>query len=157
VESARFDRWSRRLGEASRRGLLRSTLGVLAPTALVALLGDPEAADAAKNGRCKPTCGTCQRCKKGKCKKKNNGKKTCKKGKCRPAPVGTPCEEFTFEGECCGPDTGNFFSGCCPVNTLCCPNSAGGGCCSSLDLCCSVNDDCENPLATCNFGCCDEL
>lgn len=158
MDGSRFDAVVRSLGTDTRRSVLRSALRALAPTALVALLADPEATEAAKNGRCKPACATCQQCKKGKCKKTNNGKKTCKKGRCRPAPVGTPCEAFAItEGACCAPDAGALFDGCCFEEFVCCPNSSGGGCCPSLADCCSVDDDCENPLATCANGCCLEL
>ena len=154
MESARFDVLSRRIGEASRRGLLRRTLGFFAPTALMAILGTPDAADAAKNGRCKPACGICQRCQKGKCRKKN-GKKRCKKGKCQPAQAGTPCDAAgDAEGTCCGPDTGGLFLGCCAAIQACCPDASGGGCCASLDTCCSDNSDCNTPLELCFAGCC---
>ena len=52
MESTRFDQLSRSIGEASRRDVLRAAVAFLAPATLFAVLDAPEAADAAKNGRC---------------------------------------------------------------------------------------------------------
>jgi hypothetical protein len=52
-------------------------------------------------GKCKPTCGECQRCKKGTCHKTKHGKKRCKKGTCQAKSDGTGCSIGTCQGGTC--------------------------------------------------------
>ena|SRR5688572_24249735 len=92
-----FDVLARRLGvSASRRSFARLGSGALA-----ALGFSSSEVFAAKSGRCKPKCGTCQRCNRGACRKEN-GKEHCKRGTCKPKENFTNCEfgGFCFDGEC---------------------------------------------------------
>jgi hypothetical protein len=63
---------------------------------MLGLLGlvHPDAATAAKSGKCKRKPNECETCKKGKCERKN-GKKRCKAGKIKPKAAGTPCTVVT--------------------------------------------------------------
>ena len=78
MDGTGFDTLARSLTTSrSRRQALVATLG--------AALGArgrpvPNAALAAKSGKCQRQPGECETCKKGKCQRKN-GKKSCKAGK----------------------------------------------------------------------------
>ena len=94
----RFDALSRVLSVAgSRRGTLTAALSGALGLLRLAHLHD---AAAATSGKCKPTCGECEKCKKGDCDKKD-GKKVCKKGKCQAKANGTPCSAGTCQGRRC--------------------------------------------------------
>ena len=55
---------------------------------------------AANSGKCKKSCGECERCDTGTCQKKN-GKKRCTRGRCKPRTDFIACSfGFCFEGVC---------------------------------------------------------
>ena len=93
MDADRFDTLARSLTAVGSRRRTLAALGLLG-------LADPDEAAAAKTGKCKPTCGECEKCKKGDCDKKD-GKKVCKKGKCQAKANGTPCSAGTCQGRRC--------------------------------------------------------
>jgi hypothetical protein len=98
MSANRFDTFARALIAGSSR---RRTLGALAGSA-VGLLGLGGADDAAAaGGRCKPKCGTCERCRRGSCRRTQKGRR-CKPGRCTPKPNNAPCGECRVcqRGEC---------------------------------------------------------
>ena len=179
MEDTRFDDMAKAFGALTTR---RLTLGALLGGALARLgLGAVNAKKSkgggqgvggqgigveAKSGKCKPACGTCQRCKKGKCRTKN-GLKRCKKGTCQPltGPLCTPTTggPGTCHAGVCVPGAPQCVSGStncsgvcknlqtdlgncgacghvCPGNHLC----QGGSCClaSTSTAICGNNADC---------------
>jgi hypothetical protein len=95
MDHTRFDALSRAVSTTPSR---RAALTLLAGLGLGRL--EQADAEARKSGKCKPTCGECEKCKKGDCDTKN-GKKKCKKGKCKPKANGTACATGTCQAGRC--------------------------------------------------------
>lgn len=138
MDAIRFDALTKVLiAETSRRrtlaGLLGAALGVLG-------FGGNDDADAAKSGKCKNACSTCQFCKKGKCKKKD-GKKRCRPGMCQLKANGTWCAS----------------GAACQDGTCLCSNgqeSCGDVCCNQLLGFVCLNGTCRCPVGEeeCGFA-----
>ncbi len=150
MDAERFDSLTRSVTvSGSRRRALAAAFG-----GTLGLLGLPHPDDAAtaKSGKCKPTCGECERCRKGDCKRKN-GKKRCRPGKCTPTAERTACGSGGVcqggscvcasgtepcDGACvatCGTgETRNPVTcGCCKTNLQSCtPNGNNPACCSAV-------------------------
>lgn len=162
------------IGDASRRGLLRTVLGSATATAL-ATFGRARGDAAAAGGACKPACDTCQRCKKvdcGPCPCDAISCAVCQtcgaQGACEPSPDGTI--RGTRNGDvdflrCCDgicPDPDCVPSGSVPsVPCADTPDCAGLQCCSEkVAICsapcfclfsvagevCASDHDCNDPL-----------
>ena len=145
MEDTRFDAIAKALGSAASR---RLTLSALLSGAL-GRLGLAET-EAAKSGKCKPTCDECQKCDKGTCRKNKNGTKKCKKGKCKPTNEGITCQNNPCK-EC--------QNGACsnrPNDTTC--DGAGkcrNGTCNQPPSCVQFARGCatSNPHACCSDIC----
>ena len=137
MDSHRFDTLTRILSASgSRRGALAAGIGRSLGGALGVLsLAAPEDVWA-ESGKCKPTCGTCQRCKKGDCDKRH-GKKRCKRGKCKPEADGLACAGGTCQGGICVCASGLTACGGICVNLQTDETQCGvcGSACTASQVC----------------------
>jgi hypothetical protein len=151
MDADRFDALARSLTVAgSRRRALTALSGSLG------LLGfaRPDEATAAKSGRCKPTCGECEKCKRGDCKRKH-GERHCKKGRCKPKLDGTACSggRVCQAGSCVctgGREFCGLDCGCCVPNAPIANAIPGRHVCTASSECCDGGtccnfDDPNNP------------
>ena len=150
MDTIRFDAIVKSLaGQTSRR----RTLGALVGSALgILALTDRDEAAAARNGKCKPKCGECEKCKRGDCDKKN-GKKRCQQGKCKPKSDGTLCGRggTCLSGSCvCPPGSQSCGGGCVPS----CLGATRGLNPTTCTCCGTGGDSVSCPMAGTNAACC---
>lgn len=134
MENSRFDSLARIVGANSSRRAFAQIVGGLVIGGVATGAG-LRSSEAAKSGKCKPSCPACQVCQNGKCKRKH-GKKKCKAGTCLPVSNGSACN-----------GTGQCLNGSCNAKPTClgtgqdCTAGTASSCCSGV---CRGDNHCQN-------------
>jgi hypothetical protein len=156
MDAQRFDTLTTIVASLSRT-TRRSAVGLLAGLGF-GVLAVTDAGARRTSGRCKPTCGECEKCKRGDCDRKN-GTKKCKKGKCKPKSTGTPCTAFPG-GACQNGTCVNLQAdetNCGSLGTVCGPTQlCQAGACFPSSTCpasATAFTFCIAGGATCGGGC----